>query len=159
MAQQRALAEDVRLRPARAEDAWAVRRLIWRVRIYPFGLDWRRFWLAVDRDNRLLACGQVKRLPDGSRELASIASQPRARGQGIASALVRRLITLNDPPLFLICAAALVPFYRRFGFVEIPLDDMPPDLARRWRAAENVRRAVKSLHGVVVMRLDRQDEG
>ena len=148
---------DFSLRPARSGDAWAVRRLVWRARIYPFGLDWRRFWLAVDCRDRLLGCGQVKRLPDGSRELASIATQPQTRGQGVASAVVRMLISQAPPPLYLMCASPLAPFYRRFGFVEIPYPEMPPDLARRWRMVETWRRLIKTLHPVRVMRLDQQN--
>ena len=41
---------EVILRPATAADFPAIRALIRRVRINPYGLDWRRFLVAVDTE-------------------------------------------------------------------------------------------------------------
>ena len=77
---------------ATKQDFPAIRALIYAVHINPTGLDWRRFLVAVTPDNELLGCGQVKRHFDGSRELASIAVQEQARGQGLARAVIQELL-------------------------------------------------------------------
>lgn len=128
------------LRPAARSDAFAIRLLIWRVRINPMNLNWRRFVVAVDRQGRLLGCGQVKPHGDGSRELASIASQLNARGQGVAHAIIAHLLEQSAPPLYLTCSARLEGFYRRFGFRVLLPAEMPSDLRRRWQQVEWFRR-------------------
>ena len=107
------------LRAATAVDLPAIRALIREVGINPLGLDWRRFLLAVDRDGRLLACGQIKPHRDGSRELASIAVVPDQRGRGLALAVISALLAQQPPPLWLTCMAGLAPFYEPFGFRRI----------------------------------------
>ncbi|MGB9799577.1 MAG: GNAT family N-acetyltransferase [Thermanaerothrix sp.] len=115
-----------RLRRAEAKDAKAIRRLIYAERLNPFGLDWRRFWLAIDEDEHIIGCGQVKPHFDGSRELASIAVQRKWRRRGVASAIIRQLLAENPPPLYLTCRTELTGFYTRFGFDEIEFAELPP---------------------------------
>ena len=64
------------------------------------GLDWRHFIIAVDPENQLIGCGQIKPHRDGSSELASIAVQPEYQGQGIGKALIERLLSETRAPLF-----------------------------------------------------------
>lgn len=118
------------LRPATADDFPAIRGLIRAVRINPTGLDWRRFIIAVDGQGKLIGCGQVKLHGDGSRELASIAVKPAWRGQGIASAIIERLIELYPGPLYLTCRPPLSPFYERFGFRRLSGSAAPPYFRR-----------------------------
>jgi N-acetylglutamate synthase-like GNAT family acetyltransferase len=114
------------IRPALPSEAAHIRRLIWQVGINPFGLDWRRFLVAVDEQGTLIACGQVKPHRDGACELASIAVRAEERGYGIASAVIRRLLAENPPPLYLICRPDLQPFYARFGFAPLTQLETPP---------------------------------
>ncbi len=128
------------IRPACSQDAAAIRRLIRQVGINPFGLDWRRFLIAVDAEGELIGCGQVKPHRDGTRELASIAVNPDYRNQGIASAVIQRLLAENPPPLYLICRPSLQAFYVRFGFTSASLAEIPA--AYRW---------MRRIFGVAVM--------
>ena len=75
------------LRLAAQSDFPAIRRLIHEVGINLLALDWRHFILAVDANDHMIGCGQVKHHKDGSLELASIAVQPEWR---------RQLKTLTD---------------------------------------------------------------
>lgn len=123
------------LRPATRDDFPAIRALIFAVRINPMGLDWRRFVLAVDSQEELIGCGQVKPHQDGSLELASIAVTPGWRGQGVARAVIEGLIADHPRPLYLTCRARLGPFYVKFGFRSIEEKEMPAYFRRIHRLA------------------------
>ena len=141
-----------RIRPAVREDARLIRALIRAARINPLGIYWRRFLVAVDDGERLLGCGQVKVHRDGSRELASIAVVPGCRGQGVASALIERLISAHDPPLYLTCRDHLGGFYERFGFQVIQLADMPGYFRRVYRLVNFLRLISAAQASLLVMR-------
>lgn len=139
------------LRHARGEDAPAIRALIHRVGINPTALDWRRFLLAVtpvpqgvipvpEGDaGEMIGCGQIKPHGDGTRELASIAVEPAYRGQGVARAIIQRLMAENPPPLYLTCRSALGPFYAKFGFHRVAEDEAPPYFRRLLRLMKVMR--------------------
>ncbi|NPV76698.1 MAG: GNAT family N-acetyltransferase [Anaerolineae bacterium] len=122
------------IRPARKQEAWTIRTLIWRVHINPLGLAWQRFLVAVDPAGRVIGCGQIKPHAGGVRELASLAVAPDSQGQGIGKALVAGLLRNQEPPLFLMTHKRRESYYRQFGFYSIPVDQMPADFRRLWQA-------------------------
>ena len=107
------------LRPATQADQPAIKDLIRTSHINPMGLNWPRFVVAVTADHTIIGCGQVKPHRDGSRELASIAVTPDWRKQGIATVIISHLLATHTPPLWLTCSSKLIPFYQKFGFIEI----------------------------------------
>jgi N-acetylglutamate synthase-like GNAT family acetyltransferase len=114
------------LRHATQADFPAIRNLIDVVSINPKGLDWRRFIIAVDLDDHLIGCGQMKPHRDGTLELASIAVDPEWRERGVASEIIRQLLDTNPRPLYLICRNHLRGLYEQFGFENVNnLKDMP----------------------------------
>ena len=119
--------EPYHIRAATAVDQPQIKALVRAVRINPIGLRWQRFVVAVDDAGHLIGCGQIKHHRDGSRELASIAVQKEWRKQGVARALIEALVQTQNGPLWLTCMNPLVPFYKRFGFIEVTAADaMPP---------------------------------
>jgi len=142
------------VRPAAREDAPAIRSLIHAVQINPTGLDWRRFLVAVTPQGNLLGCGQIKLHSDGSRELASIAVQRQARGQGVARAVIEALLDLDPQrPLYLMCRARLKSLYVIFGFHVIGLEEMPPHFQRISRAERIFNSKAQPENRLTVMRL------
>ncbi len=120
--------DDYRLRPAVQADAILIRRTIAKMRLNPFGLDWRRFvvaeWLP---SGEFAACGQIKPTPGGLHELASIAVLESHRGRGLARRVIRHLLDQESArPLYLTCRAELRAFYEKFGFRALDLKEMPP---------------------------------
>lgn len=115
------------LRPARQTDSPAIKSLIHAAGINPMGLDWKRFLVAVDAQDQVIATGQIK--PHGTKdavhELASIAVVPAYQGQGIARAVIEQLLKDSPRPLYLTCRSRLEPLYEKFGFRAIPYDEMP----------------------------------
>ncbi|HSB66505.1 MAG TPA: GNAT family N-acetyltransferase [Anaerolineales bacterium] len=114
------------LRPATADDAKTIRRIINLVQINPTGLSWKRFVLATDNLGSIIGCGQVKPHKDGSLELASIAVLPEWRGRGVARAMIEYLLNQYPGRLYLTCRSRLEPLYRNFGFETIQFSEMPP---------------------------------
>jgi GNAT superfamily N-acetyltransferase len=131
------------LRSATAADFPAIRKLIWQVGINPIGLNWRRFVLAVDEEDRMLGCGQIKPHTGKIRELASIAVNPEARGLGIARTLITHLMQTEQPPLYLTCRPALQTLYARFGYHTLGLADYPT----YFRRLDRLARFLKSFRG------------
>ena len=104
------------IRRASAADRGAIRKLIRRARINPFGLHWRCFTLAVNHHGEIIGCGQLKRHRDGSTELASLAVSKRWRRMGVGRAVIESLIDSYEGRLWLTCRSELIPLYERFGF-------------------------------------------
>jgi N-acetylglutamate synthase-like GNAT family acetyltransferase len=118
------------IRKATAADARDIRALIWRVGINPVSLDWRRFLVAVNAEDRVIGTGQIKPHGDGTREMASIAVQPEHQGEGVGKAIIQRLLAENELPLYLTCQARMEPYYHKFGFLALKPVEMPPYFRR-----------------------------
>ena len=114
------------LRRATASDAATIKQMVRGARLNPFRLDWQRFWLAVDGEDQIVGCIQVKPHGEGVNELASLVTQPGWRGQGVGRLLVEHLQQETGPPLWLMCESGLAAFYERFGFAEVrQMGEMP----------------------------------
>lgn len=143
------------VRPAIREDFAAIRSLIHTVQINPIGLDWCRFLVAVTGQGNLLGCGQIKPHADGSREMASIAVQEQARGQGVARAVIEALLALKpERHIYLMCRARLKPLYVKFGFHAIGLEEMPPYFRRISLAERIINSKAQPKDRLLVMFLD-----
>ncbi len=141
------------VRPATEFESTQIKDLIHLVGINPSGLDWRRFLVAVDESGQVLGCGQIK--PHGADilELASIAVVPQFQGQGIARAIMERLLAQSPRPLYLMCIAHNGPMYEKFGFQRIEHKDMPKyfqRISKLFSVAKVVRRTEEDL---LVMKL------
>ena len=97
------------LRPAREADAGVIKDLIHSVGINPMSLDWRRFVVAVDTQDQVIATGQIKPHGRDIHELASIAVLPEYRGQGLARVIIEHLLIDSPRPLYLTCLSSLEP--------------------------------------------------
>ncbi len=140
------------MRPAMAEDAGTIRRIIILVQINPTGLSWRRFVVAVDGKATIIGCGQVKPHKDGSLELASIAVLPEWRRRGVARQVIERLLEQYPGRVYLRCRSSLEPLYRKFGFQAIEYADMPPYLKQISRIAGLFNRLRHATDHLSVMR-------
>ena len=124
------------IRPATEHDQAAIKALIRKVGINPFGIKWHRFLIAANEADALVGCGQVKPHRDGSHELASIAVEEAWRKNGVGRAIIRELQDGHGRPLWLTCRSELIPFYEASGFIEITeLGGMPPHFRRVKRFA------------------------
>jgi len=113
------------VRPAREAESAAIKGLIHAVGINPMDLDWRRFIVAVDAQDQVIATGQIKPHRRDIYELASIAVTSEHRGQGLARAIIEHLLKDSPRPLYLTCQSKMEPLYEKFGFRAITYDEMP----------------------------------
>lgn len=115
------------LRPATANDIWAIRSLVLGAALDPTQVSWQQFWV-IESDGRLVACGQLRSF-SGAQELGSLVVLPAWRGQGLGTYLVEHLIKQATQPLYLECLGRrLARFYSRFGFVPVSWGELPRSL-------------------------------
>jgi N-acetylglutamate synthase-like GNAT family acetyltransferase len=113
------------IRPARETEAATIQDLIHLVGINPLGLDWKRFVVAVNDQDEMIGCGQLKPHDREILELASIAVYPEHRGRGVARLIIEHLLRDSHRPLYLMCESSLGPFYEKFDFQAISYEEMP----------------------------------
>lgn len=143
------------VRPALKRDHQAIKRIIHLVHINPFGVNWKRFYIAEMPQGVLIGCGQIKQHSDGSLELASIAVDENRRGRGVARAIISRLLIKESRrPLYLMCRARLSILYKKFGFHPIHPVEMPKYFSRIHRAERIFTKDVKPENRLMIMRLD-----
>lgn len=116
---------EYKIRPALESESTQIKELINLVGINPSGLDWKRFIVAVNDEDKVIACGQLKPHSGDILELASIATHPDYERKGIASAVVNELLKTSIRPLYLMCESHNGSFYEKFNFRAIEIDEMP----------------------------------
>jgi N-acetylglutamate synthase-like GNAT family acetyltransferase len=141
------------LRPATEADYPEIKALIRQVRINPMGLDWRRFTVAVNGTGQMIACVQLKPVPGGLTELASLAVLPAYRHQGIARALIEHQLADAPRPVYLTCRSSLGKLYEKFGFRALEADETPRYYQRLQRLAGIFMGLTRKSEGLLVMKL------
>ena len=141
------------LRPARETESAQIKELIHLVAINPMDLDWKRFVVAVNEQDEMIGCGQVKPHGKDSLELASLAVYPEHRGKGVGRALIEYLLRDSSRPLFLMCESSLGPLYEKFGFRGIPYEEMPRYFQRISKLAGLVTTLAHREERLLVMKL------
>jgi N-acetylglutamate synthase-like GNAT family acetyltransferase len=141
-------------RRAIKSDAKQISDLIHLVGINPSGLEWSRFFVAINSTGEVIGCGQVKPHGREIRELASIAVHPNHRGEGLARKVIEKLLEENPGPLYLMCMSHNGGLYEKFGF-RIPADEQLPPYFRRIKKLFNLARLFrKTGEELLVMKLE-----
>ena len=81
---------------------------------------------------KIVGCGRVKPY-SGFYELASLAVLREWRNSGVGKSIVAELVTWHEGPIYLICEDDVVDFFRRLGFVLIPMSEMLTGLQSKWQ--------------------------
>ena len=141
------------LRPARESESRQIKDLIQFVGINPMGLDWKRFIVAVNENDEMIGCGQLKPHGTDILELASIAVHPEYQGNGVARAILETLLKGSPRPLDLMCESSLGALYEKFGFRGIAYDEMPRYFQRISKLAGLVTTLARREERLLVMKL------
>jgi len=119
------------IRRAVEADQAAITALVRLERLNPADLDWRRFWVAACGPE-LVGAVQVRRHPDGSREVGSLVVARSHRHQGIASRLLEMLLTDTLSDYYLITGRALAGYYSQRGFQKVAVVGAPRCIRRNY---------------------------
>jgi N-acetylglutamate synthase-like GNAT family acetyltransferase len=141
------------IRPARETESAQIKALIHLVGINPMDLDWKRFVVAVNEQDEMIGCGQLKPHGNDILELASLAVYPEHQGQGVGRALIEYLLKDSPRPLYLMCESSVGPLYEKFGFREIPYEEMPRYFQRISKLAGLVTTLARREERLLVMKL------
>lgn len=101
----------------------------------------------------MIACAQLKPVPGGLTELASLAVRPVYRHQGIARALIEHLLVKAPRPVYLTCRSGLGVLYEKFGFRTIEADEMPAYYRRLQKLAGLFMELIRRNETLLVMKL------
>ncbi len=82
---------------------------------------------------KIVGCGRLKSY-SVFYELASLAVDGEWRNNGLGRSIVAELVTWYEGPIYLICEDDVVDFFRRFGFVLIPMSGMLSGLQSKWQS-------------------------
>jgi N-acetylglutamate synthase-like GNAT family acetyltransferase len=140
------------VRQARAQDQKTIRELVRTANLNPLDLDWKRFIVAVDANDEVIGCGQIKTHRDGSRELASLVVKNAWRQCGVARHIIETLLQQVPGTLYLMCRSGLGPFYIRFDFRAIEEAQMPIYFRRISRIFRWLRKISHGEQSLLVMK-------
>ena len=141
------------VRPARESESSAIKELIHLVGINPMGVDWKRFIVAVDSQDRILGIGQLKPHGKDILELASIAVYPEYQGKGLARAIIEELLKASPRPLYLMCESKNGGLYEKFGFREVSYKEMPRYFQRISKLAGLASTLARHDQSLLIMKL------
>jgi N-acetylglutamate synthase-like GNAT family acetyltransferase len=141
------------LRPARETDSAQIKDLIHLVGINPMDLNWKHFIVAVNDQDEMIGCSQLKPHGRDILELASLAVYPEHRGKGVGRAMIEHLLKHSPRPLYLMCESSLGPFYQKFGFQGISYEGMPRYFQRISKLAGLVTTLARRDERLLVMKL------
>jgi N-acetylglutamate synthase-like GNAT family acetyltransferase len=141
------------LRPARESESAQIKELIHLTGINPMGLDWKRFVVAVNEQDVMVGCGQLKPHGEDILELASLAVYPEYRGQGVARLIIEYLLKNSPRPLYLMCESSNGPLYEKFDFRVLTYDEMPRYFQRMSKLAGLVTILAQREERLLIMKL------
>ena len=120
------------VRRATANDQTEITRLVHQARLNPRGLDWRRFVIA-EAGGAPIGVGQVRRHPDGSRELASLVVLSAHRDRGVAGRMIDALLSDEPGSVFTLVDRRYAQHFARWDFHPVDPADLPRSMARQLR--------------------------
>ena len=117
---------DYTIRPATADDAETIMRMVRTAPLDPNAIDWHYFLvleIVEDDTVKIVSIGMVR--PEGDiYEIDSVVTRQEYRRRGYAEAVVRALIERTPHAVYLLAEDALIAYYEKFGF-RVMQDDAP----------------------------------
>jgi amino-acid N-acetyltransferase len=122
----------ITIRSAAPEDQAIIVSLIRLAKLNPRNLHWQNFLIA-EENGQITGIRQVKVHPQGTREVASVFVLPEYRRQGISARLMEELLARETGPLYTMVNEKRAPYYEKFGFRRVEVNELPGDFAREYR--------------------------
>ena len=125
---------DVIVRPAVEGDGATIKALAHSESVNPYNLPWSRFLVAED-EGVIVGIQQVRVHKGGTREVATRVVRPEFRRRGIGTGLLLAAFDRETGPLYVQCGHQWTRYYERFGFRQVKVSELPPDLRGQHRLA------------------------
>jgi amino-acid N-acetyltransferase len=138
---------DYVIRRALMREEEAIRALVRSERLNPHHLHFQNFAVAV-AGGKFIGASQIRRHPDGSRELGSVVVARPWRGRGISAEIIAWLLDSEAETIHVITRRKHAEHYVRWGFAAIP-----PRMAPR---AVRVNYRIGSVIGTMMALLQRR---
>jgi amino-acid N-acetyltransferase len=110
---------DYVIRRALMREEEAIRALVRSERLNPHHLHFQNFAVAV-AGGKFIGASQIRRHPDGSRELGSVVVARPWRGRGISAEIIAWLLDSEAETIHVITRRKHAEHYVRWGFAAIP---------------------------------------
>jgi N-acetylglutamate synthase-like GNAT family acetyltransferase len=121
----------ITIRAARQEDQETIVSFISQAKLNPRSLRWQNF-LVAEEHGHILGTRQLKVHAQGTREAASGFVLPKHRCQGISARLMNELLARENGPLYTMVNEKPAPYYERFGFRKVRVNDLPSDFRNEY---------------------------
>lgn len=121
----------ISIRPALQADQQTILSFIRQANLNPRNLDWRHF-LVAEEDGQIVGIRQVKVHSQGTREVASGFVLPEYRRRGVSARLMNEILTRESGPLYTMVNEKWTPYYERFGFQRVDVDQLPADFKKEY---------------------------
>lgn len=106
--------------------------------IFTSGIKWRNCYVAVSEEGSVVGCVQLKPHAGDIFEFTSFVVHRKWRDRGIAIALCEHVVAQGPRPQWGTCTSDFIPFYRKFGAVEVTDSGKMPRFLRRRRRWFNI---------------------
>src|ERR1041384_1035443 len=124
----------IKIRPANKEDQQTIVSLIRQAKLNPRNLHWENFLVAEENGN-IIGIRQVRVHSRGAREVGSGFVLPEYRHQGVSARLMNEILTQETGPLYTMINEKWMPYYERFGFRHVDINQLPADFRKEYRMA------------------------
>jgi len=125
------------VRRARPDDQPVITAMVRRARLNPAGLHWEQF-VVGERDGRAVGVAQLRRHPDGAKELASLVVDPGARGHGIAAQMVDALLAGETAAVYALIDRRFAGHFAHWDFRQVDPSELPRSVSRTYLIGRTV---------------------
>ena len=147
---------NIKIRKAIRSDHQEIVKMVRSENLNPMNLKWQNFSVAESAEKEIIAIAQLKEHRDGSIELSSLVVKPQLRGTGLAGAMIKDLINDQSGTVYLMCRSGLGSFYEKFGFMEVPGDEMPRYFMRIHKLFSKLKKVFRRDESLLIMSLSKK---
>lgn len=120
--------------------------------LYSSRVNWQHFLVLETDKGNIIGCGKILPHNGGNWEVASLSIEKRWRGQGGALVGGKYILEHAPRPLWGLCQPRYLPFYRRFGAMEITDPRrIPTFLKRRLRTFNIIMKLNKRRENLIAI--------
>ncbi|MCW8996810.1 MAG: GNAT family N-acetyltransferase [Psychromonas sp.] len=108
-------------------------------RVYKKGQARKAEAVFILKNTEIICAAKLKGV-DGQLLLSGVACEPKQRGQGYASLLIKKVLLLQKQPVYCFPYTHLLHFYTQLGFIEIDLESVPDIISKKFNAYSKNRK-------------------